>query len=157
MQLRIRFFDISKLLFLLIFLTPFSSCYNVNKNETPPPSKLLSKTEMVKLLTEIQIAEAGFSINKNRKNANNLKPKYYNEILNQNSITLTQFQENIDYYHHLPKVMEEIYELVLENLSKIQSDVIIEKEEFVKQRKEDSITRVKDSLNLVLIDSLKIP
>jgi len=141
---------------LLIILISFSSCYNVNKTEVAPPDKLLSASEMVELLTEIQITEAGFSINKNRKNANNLKPKFYKKILKQHSITTQQFKENINYYHHSPKVMEKIYELVLENLSKIQNNVILEKEEFDKQKKLDSIAAVKDSLNLALVDSLNL-
>lgn len=148
--------NISILLLLLFILMGFSSCYNVNKNEAQPPSKLLSKSEMVSLLTEIQITEAGFTINKNIKDANSLKPKYYNKILNNCSITSEQFKENVEYYHHSPKVMEEIYEIVLKNLSTIQSDVIIEEEEFDKKRKEDSIAIVNDSLNIALIDSLKI-
>jgi len=149
-------FSISKLLVSLLLLMSFSSCYNVNKSEAQTPSKLLSESEMVIVLTEIQIAEAGFSINKNRKDADSLKPEYYDKILSQYSITLHQFKENVDYYHHSPKEMEKIYEQVLENLSKVQSEVILEEEEYKKQKTEDSITIINDSLNLILVDSLKI-
>ena len=155
-KIKLRYFSISQLFLSLFVIMSFSSCYNVNKSEVQTPNKLLTKSEMVKVLTEIQIAEAGFSINKYRRNADSLKPEYYSSILNQNSITVKQFKENINYYHHSPKIMEDIYELVLENLSKIQSNVILEKEEFDKQKKLDSIAAVKDSLNLTLVDSLKI-
>jgi len=118
----------------------------VNKRDIAIPEKLLSKKQMVEVLTEIQITEAGFSINKNRKSANNLKPQYYTKILEQYDITYQQLKENIDYYHNSPKKFEEIYELVLGNLSKTQNDVIKEKEEFDKKVSGDSIAILKDSI-----------
>ncbi len=131
-----------------------SSCYHVNENEPVVPEILLSGSQMVEILTEIQITEAGFSINKNRIKAKDLKPEYYDKILQQYGITLQQLKENIDYYHESPKVLEDIYEKVLANLSKIQSDVLLEKEKIEEKRIADSIQMVTDSINLIIADSL---
>ncbi len=145
-----------KLFFSLIILSTLSSCYNVNKHDVAIPEKLLSKTQMVEVLTDIQITEAGFSLNKNKKSANNLKPKYYTKILEQYDITFQQFKDNLDYYHNSPKVFEEIYELVLGNLSKIQSDVILEKEELDKKIAADSIALLNDSIKNISADTLNL-
>ena len=146
--------NIIKLFFVFSFFFLLSSCYHVNESKPVVPDILLSSSQMVEILTEIQITEAGFSINKNRIKAKELKPEYYDKILHQYGITIQQLKENIDYYHDSPKVLEEIYEKVLANLSKIQSDVLLEKEKIEEKRIADSITMVTDSINLVIADSL---
>ncbi|MFK5854514.1 MAG: DUF4296 domain-containing protein [Bacteroidota bacterium] len=145
-----------KLFSLFIILLALSSCYEENKTVVIIPSNLLSEQQMIGILTEIQIAEAGFSINKNRKSSNELKPEYYNKALEQHSITLKQFKENTNYYHNYPKIMENIYEQVLANLSQIQNSVIKEKEAFDEKVKADSITMIEDSIKLILQDSTQI-
>ena len=157
MQLRkIYFNSLSniKLFFLLALFFLVSSCYNVNEVEVVTPTKMLTKMQMVEILTDMQIIEAGFSINKNLNNGKELKPEYYSEVFEQHSVTLQQFKENIDYYHASPKVMEDIYELVLANLSKMKSEAITKKEEFDKQFTADSIAFISDSLELIVSDSI---
>ncbi len=111
---------------------------------------------MVEIMTEVQLIEASFNIKNNRSNADELKPKYYEKILKQYGITIQQLKDNIDYYNNYPKIMEEIYESVLANLSKIQSKVQLEIEEIEKIRIADSIAKITDSLNLIMNDSLKM-
>jgi len=157
MQLRkIYFNSLSniKLFFLLALFFLVSSCYNVNEVEVVAPTKMLTKMQMVEILTDMQIIEAGFSINKNLNSGKELKPEYYSEVFEQHSVTLQQFKENIDYYHASPKVMEDIYELVLANLSKMKSEAITKKEEFDKQFTADSIAFISDSLELIVSDSI---
>ena len=144
----------TKLIIAFISIFILSSCYHVNESENVVPDVLISKTQMVEILTEIQITEAGFSLNKNRVKAKELKPEYYDKILLQYGITIAQLKENIDYYHESPEVLEDIYDKVLANLSKIESDVLIEKEELEKKRIADSISMVTDSLNLLIADSI---
>jgi len=143
-----------KLFFISISLFLLSSCYNVNRDEPVEPDILLSKEQMVEILTEVQLTEAGFQFKYYRNKAKELKPEFYNKILKQYGITLQQFKDNIDYYNYFPKVMEEIYESVLANLSKIQSEVLIEEQEAEKIRIADSIAIITDSLNSIRADSL---
>jgi len=144
----------AKLFYTFIIVLILQSCYNINKSESVTPEILLSKSQLVEILTEIQIIEANFRISKNRSKASKLKPTYYDKILKENGITLKQLKDNMDYYHNSPVVMEEIYELVLGNLSKIQSEALIEKEELEKAIVADSIAKLNDSLELIRIDSL---
>ncbi len=130
------------------------SCYNVNESEPIIPEVFLSKSQMIEILTEVQIAEASLRISKSKKKANELKPKFYDNILQEAGVTLIQFKENMDYYQNYPDVMEEIYESVLGNLSRLESDVLLEKEELDNVITADSIVRLQDSLNLLRLDSL---
>ena len=132
-----------------------SSCYNVNENETTVPDVLLTKDQLVEVLTEIQLVEAGFSISESRIFEKKRKPKFYDKILNKYGITLVQLRTNVNYYQATPKVMEEIYESVLANLSRIQSEVLLENERI--QKEKDSIALVLDTLSLVKpVDSILI-
>lgn len=133
-----------KLIIALSVIFALNSCYNVNESETTTPEKIIPKEKLINILTDIQIIEAGFTINKNRVFAGELKPKYYQAVLDSNGITLQQLRENINYYQSTPKLMEEIYESVLANLSKIQSEVIIEVKEM--ERINDSLAKITDSL-----------
>lgn len=144
----------TKLLYIIAIIFIFTSCYNINKTEPVIPDILLSKSQMVDMLTEIQITEANFRIAKNRTLAVDEKPKYYDRILREYGITLKQMKDNMEYYHNSPEIMEEIYEQVLANLSKIQSEVMLEKEELEKAIIADSIARMNDSLELVKIDNV---
>ncbi len=145
-----------KLFFVFISLFLLSSCYNVNRDEPVEPDILLSKEQMVKILTEVQLTEAGFHFKYYRNKAKELKPEFYNKILSQYGITLQQFKDNINYYNYFPKVMEEIYESVLANLSKIQSEVLSEEQEAERIRIADSIAVITDSLNSIRSDSLAL-
>lgn len=147
----------TRLFFVFFIILIFSSCYNINNSKPANPEILLSKSQMVDIITEVQLVEANFTIKKNRISADELKPKYYNKVLQQYGITIEQLKDNIDYYNNYPKIMEEIYESVLANLSKIQSKVLLEIEEIEKKRIADSIAKVSDSLNFLLVsDSLEL-
>lgn len=148
-------FDNLHIFKIFIVITIFlSSCYHVNKSEIIVPDILISESQMVEILTEVQVAEAGFNISKNRNKGKKLKPEYYNRIIQEYGITMIQLRENIDYYQNYPKVMEDIYEQVLANLSRYQSDVLIELEEAENKRIADSIVMVMDSLKQIEADSL---
>ncbi len=144
----------TKLYYAFVFVLILPSCYNVNKSEPVIPDLLLSKSQMIEILTEVQIAEASLRISKSKKKANELKPKFYDNILQEAGVTLIQFKENMDYYQNFPIVMEEIYESVLGNLSRLESNVLIEKEELDKAIAADSVARLQDSLDLLRLDSL---
>jgi uncharacterized protein DUF4296 len=136
-----------RILYFIGVMVCLTSCYNVNESVVVVPEKLFSKSKMVEVLTDVQLVEAGLSINENRSYEMELKPKYYKLVLETHNISLKELKDNINYYQSNPKVMEEIYESVLANLSKLQSEVLIEVEDF--ENSEDSIALIKDSLDLI--------
>ena len=135
-----------KLFLFFTIVIAFNSCYNVNESVPVTPENLISKTKLIDILTDIQLVEAGFSISENRNSKYKLKPAYYDFVLSTHDISLLQLKENINYYQAYPKTMEEIYDGVLANLSKIQSQVLLEKEEI--DRIKDSLSVASDSLSL---------
>ena len=140
----------NKILILLGLTLLFSSCYHINKVEPAVPEKLLSINEMADILSQVQIAEAGFKVVKKKPNHNNFKQDIYNTILSKYNISLVQFKENMDYYQQSPDKMEIIYDKVLEKLRVIQDVVENEIEE---QKIQDSITALHDTIAV----ALKIP
>ncbi len=132
-----------KLIVVISVIFTLSSCYDVNVNSPKVPEKLLTKKELVDILTDMQLIEAGFSISENRKYERELKPDYYKKVLDKYGISLIQLKENINFYQASPKEIGKVYELVLEKLSKIQSNVLLEIEE--EEKLKDSIDNISDS------------
>lgn len=132
---------------LLLLVAVLTSCYNINESIVTKPDPLFSEEKMIKIITDIQLVEAGFTISENRKTERKQKPIYYQKVFDNYGVTLGQFRENMIYYQASPKVMEDIYEKVLANLIRIQNDVIFDVEEM--KRVTDSINKVADSINAI--------
>jgi hypothetical protein len=126
----IRSISISILFFLIC------GCYNENKVVAEPPDPLLTEEQMIEILTDIQIAEA--IIANNRVQRTNTEQHYkdslYQVIFDNYKLTSKEINANIDYYNTDPNQMEKIYEKVLSNLSKRQSEI----EEKAKKKAEES-------------------
>lgn len=115
--------------FLLFLVLPFLvSCYHENKTEVKIPDHYLEREEMVEILTDIQIAEG--IITNNRVHRKKIKKEYkdsiYQRLFDHYNITAETLKENIAFYNVDPSVMEEIYEDVLANLSKVQSEIMMD-------------------------------
>ncbi len=136
-----------KLIVACSLLFTITSCYNVNESMQEVPENLITKDKLITVMTDIQLVEAGLAVGENRNFRYDLKPKYYKVVLDTHNISLLQLKQSINYYQASPKVMEEIYDGVLANLSKFQSEVVLEKEEFDRVR--DSLAIVNDSIALV--------
>lgn len=114
-----------KFLRLVIISLLFSSCYHENKPEVVVPERLLSEEEMVLIMTDLQLAEGVITYNRLQKLSRNSKFKdsVYNLVLTNYKISLDELISNFDYYNSDPQKMELLYEKVLSNLSKLQSEV----------------------------------
>lgn len=99
------------------------SCYHENREEVQAPEHLLTKEEMVDIITDIQITEGALTYRRTKR----LELKYireamYRKVFEEHGITPTILHENYDYYNSDPKEMEDIYESVLAKLSRMQSE-----------------------------------
>lgn len=144
------------------------SCYNENKPATLKPEPLLSEKELVEIITDIQIAEGVIvhHLQNKRKSTDGFKDSIFQVVFDHYGISSKLFRENINYYNTMPKVMEDVYEDVLTNLSKSQSEIQIEAEEkaALKKKEMDSIAEIEEAehqleLEKMAIDSLntKLP
>ena len=128
------------ILILFLILPLLFSCYNVNKQVIEKPDPFLSRESMVELLTDIQLAEGIIIYNRSNKvnNFDRYKDSLYSTIFRNHDVTYEIFKENINYYNTDPEFMEDIYEEVLTNLTKMKSEV----EEVSKAKEEIADTTV---------------
>ena len=155
----------SKYIFLFPLLMLIVSCYNENKPATLKPDPLLTEHELVEIITDIQIAEGVLVFHRQYKikTSDELKDSLFQVVFDHFGISSKLFRENINYYNTMPDVMEDIYEDVLTNLSKKQSELKLEAEKNEARRQAqlekmqmDSITEQKigDSIAETVGDSI---
>jgi hypothetical protein len=139
------------ILFSLILI--LVSCYHENKPDVVKPDRFLTKDEMIDILTDIQLSEAIMTnhLQNHAQQEETYKDSLFQVVFDQYDITSRQLRENINYYNLKPKEMEDIYEEVLTNLSKKQSEIRIKAEEIqaakkAEEEKEKEEGIVNDSL-----------
>ena len=131
------------LLLITALLHLFASCYHENQPQIAPPENLLSKTEMVNILTDIYVAEGALAYHRmNKELTEDMSTNYYKKVFDEHHISHRILKDNLRYYNSTPEVMEEILEDVLSNLSKLQADIMAMKDE------------VNDTISSVLFDTL---
>lgn len=112
-----------KILFLISWvLLLFVSCDD--KKEMPAaPDHLLSETEMVDIVIDVQIMEQAINLRRGRnQNIYNLKTQGFQAIFSHYGITDSVFYENLDYYNANPEVMKRIMDSVSENFQRMQDE-----------------------------------
>ena len=94
------------------------------------PSNILSKQKMAEVLIDVHLLEAAMSLNTYNTDiikAGNPTPLF--DIFTKHKITKKQYNESFNYYAQHPDLLKDVYQLVLENLSKMQAQVMNKKEE----------------------------
>ncbi len=117
--------------FLILILIPFLStgCYHENVSKIEIPEVLLSADQMVLVMTDVHLVEGALNYHRvKRLEYKDYKSAYYSKILQEHGINAVQLRENIDYYNSNPKQMEDIYERVLSNLVKLETEMKIEQQ-----------------------------
>ncbi len=109
------------LLFLIIILC---SCYHDPKEPSFDMGKIIPADSMVIILTDFQLLEGAFTL-KERKSIemNKTSMVYTEEILSKHRISRDSFEESMRYYTYHIDEMDEIFEKVVINLSKLESEV----------------------------------
>ena len=94
--------------------------FSCSKNEKNVKEDVILKTTFESILKDIHLAESLFEMNKN-KNPEMAKIKLNNaylEIYQKNQISKKEFDQSLDYYCENPKILEKIYNNILEQLKK---------------------------------------
>ncbi len=131
-----------KNLFLLLIVVGLSSCYTENKPTIDPPESLMSEKLVIEILTDLQLAEGIISHNRLGKTSTkrSFKDSIYQVVFDNYQITAEQLYENLDYYNNDAEQMEKMYEQVLTNLSKYESEIMLE------EKKQDSVLIKEDTV-----------
>ncbi len=125
--------------FTILFVT---SCYHENKPQINIPDTLLSKGEMVSILTDIYVAEGTIAYHKTKNElTQEMSTRYYKQIFQEHNINHRILKDNLRYYNSTPEIMEDIMEDVLAKLSRLQSEVM-------------AIATINDTVNIAEADSV---
>ena len=110
-----------KLLFLLFVICLFFSCSSEKKKQAP--TVRLSETEMVDVLTDVQVMEAAIAYKKNiNQPTEYLKTRGYDTIFAHYGITDSIFKVNMVYYYDLePLTLIRIYDSVESRLARMKN------------------------------------
>ena len=109
------------LLFLLFVICLFFSCSSEKKKQAP--SVLLSETQMVDVLTDVQIMEAAIGYKKNiNQPTEYLKTIGYDTLFSHYGITDSIFKANMVYYYDFePQTRIRVYDSVEARLARMKN------------------------------------
>ena len=117
-----RWIEIAFGIVLLFFIAVGCSSDN---DDRPKPDQLIEREEMVDLLKKIQIVEARYQ-RRMFEPRSELKQKtleHYTKLFKTEGVTLEQFQASFDYYKEDPELLSDMYNQVIEELTKEQAAV----------------------------------
>lgn len=134
----------TKNLILFLIVLGLSSCYTENKPTIKAPDFLMSEELVVDILTDLQLAEGIITYSRLGKTSikRDFKDSIYQVIFNHYEITAEQLNENLDYYNNDLEQMEKMYEQVLINLSKYESEIMLE------EKKQDTVAIKEDTVSI---------
>ena len=104
---------------IIFILILFFSC---GKREKPIPETILPKDKMIAVMVDIHIVEASLNLNLAPTGSITSKGESYYNILKSNHISKQQYDESFKFYVEHPELCNEIYEGVLNELSKKQAE-----------------------------------
>lgn len=104
-------------------ITLFCACTSIEERPSIPDT-VLSQEKMAEVMVDVHLLEASLNVNAYSKDqivvANNINPN--SDILKKNNVTKKQYQESFDFYSRNPLLLIEVYQLVLNNLSKMHAE-----------------------------------
>ena len=110
--------------FCVVFLAACSSI----EDRVAIPDAVLSQEKMAEVMVDVHLLEAALNISNYSKDqvaVNAINPN--SDIFKKNNITKEQYKESFDFYARNPVLLTEVYQLVLNDLSKMQAEVMTKK------------------------------
>lgn len=97
--------------------------FSCNRKTNVTPTGLLSKSRMVDLLTEIQLAEAGAGTGYNLDQLNALMAERYAALLQRHQVSYEQFVASYNHYLAHPEQLAAIYDEVIKRLTDMEAEI----------------------------------
>ena len=92
------------------------------------PIDVLSIQEMTAIMVDVQLIEGGIVIRKyNKTQRKGQITDYYKSLYHKHKVSKETFKNSLNYYTDHPDKLEEIYDGMLERLSKLEAEVQNEK------------------------------
>jgi hypothetical protein len=119
--------------FIFIMLV-LSACYRMADPPEFDTAAILPPDTMVAILTEIHILEGiDNTVNKKDSAMADITEKTLDIILNKHKIDRDAFEENLHYYAYYVEEYDKIYDQVIVNLSKLESETVVRQKEGVEE------------------------
>ncbi|MBP6976863.1 MAG: DUF4296 domain-containing protein [Bacteroidales bacterium] len=88
------------------------------------PDDLIAADSMVKILVDVHLIESSLkTIHTKKQDNEHFTDRYYTTLFEKHHITRQQFLRSMDYYERNAGQLEKIYENVIIELSKLESEV----------------------------------
>ncbi len=113
-----------KKIILLFSVVLLASCSSI-EDRVAIPDTVLAQEKMAEVLVDIHLLEASLNVNafsRDQQIMNSIHPD--SDVLKKNNITKEQYQTSFTFYSQNPILLSEVYKLVLNNLSKMQAEVM---------------------------------
>lgn len=149
------FLKVKKIFFGALIALFFAQCSSQQNSE-----KILTRTQMVSILTDIHILEGKIQELKikPKDSARKVYNTYEQKIFDIYGVTKSQYEKSYTYYVERPVELAEIYAIIVDSLNVREQEIkmLIKQEDEEKRiAREDSLHRI-DSIQL-LADTLDIP
>ena len=109
--------------YILVLVTVISFCCSCNRQQQETtPGKLLSPDSMVSILVDIHLAEAAANVTRINDVQSFKAQELYPSIYKSHYTDSATFHNSFNYYLKRPEKLEAIYEKVLNELSKRESE-----------------------------------
>lgn len=113
-------------------LLAFAACYRSAKVPEFNAAAILPPDSMVAVLTDIHILEGiDNTVNKKDTAMANVTERTLDIILNKHRIDRDAFEENLRYYAYHTEEYDKIYDQVIINLSKLESETTVKQKESI--------------------------
>ena len=117
-----------KNIFSIFLFTLLFSCTPVENSVVDIPENILSEEKMAKVMVDVHLLEAALNVSTYSKDnivLNNINPS--SDILKKNGVTKVQYDSSFQFYAKYPQMLVQVYQLVLNDLSKMQAEVMNKK------------------------------
>lgn len=113
---------------LLAFLMLVASCSSTKPTQ-PKPKALISQATLTQVLVGVHIIEAAMNMRRNNgQEFEKQKNALFDSLFVHYAITPQILEENMLYFNQQPKLMEKVYEDVIDSLMKLQKNLRIEEQ-----------------------------
>jgi Domain of unknown function (DUF4296) len=109
---------------IFVFCFPLFFACNQKHEEPEIPESILSKEQMAHLLVDIHIYESSVNMNVlNNINQSGFSKLQNWDFLSKNGINSQQYKQSFGFYSAHPNLLNQVYQLALEELSKKQVQI----------------------------------
>jgi hypothetical protein len=110
-----------KLVFLAL-LYILSSCHEGTSFSAP--SGVIPPDSMVQVLTDVHIFQATLQLGYFKSDSAQVAAKAFEDILSKHHLTQSEYSKCLEYYCYHPALFDDIYEKVLNNISRQKAELL---------------------------------